>query len=413
MVLVLLSTLVLLQLVRLLTPAPGIGLFEAKSLISGPRSQIFLLSGLLEESVAVYVARCHCRPGLRCFATLPLEFREAAALEGKEIEVWDFAGGAFSQRAWNVRCCRAWHCTRRGVNPSVLALAVDLGSPHGVARSLQSWLSVIASTVGGEGVRRILLVGTRWDALLALQLGEAHLEATEQQLRSVAATSGAELLYTAAASDADVAGVIGRLRSLLSEPAQRLGRPGTATGCRRLSGDPRWPDRDGCASTACYALLSPARTDVPVAAATTRRTRLDDEAPFRKGSSSGIWPPRTRAPISPTRSSRPVLRDAVHGKRGRPVAWLTRGSWRRISTRRCRTDHHAASIEHCAKRCAATWSRCQIPHTTKVEETTGLAILDCGVSNLYSDNMDSHQVPVLDQSYQASRVRPQATYRVL
>ena len=105
-------------------------------------------------------------------ATLPLEFREAAALEGEEIEVWDFMGGAWStslERALLLRL--ALHAT---AEPVVLVLAVDLGSPHGVARSLQSWLSVIASTVGGEGVRRIVLVGTRWDALLALQLGEAH-----------------------------------------------------------------------------------------------------------------------------------------------------------------------------------------------------------------------------------------------
>lgn len=211
-------------------------------------------------------------------ATLPLEFREAAALEGEEIEVWDFMGGAWSpslERALLLRL--ALHAT---AEPVVLVLAVDLGSPHGVARSLQSWLSVIASTVGGEGVRRILLVGTRWDALLALQLGEAHLEATEQQLRSVAATSGAELLYTAAASDADVAGVIGRLRSLLSEPAQRLGRPEPQLHADAPLAIPVGLDRDGCASTGLLSALSPARTDVPVAAATTRRTRLDDEAPF-------------------------------------------------------------------------------------------------------------------------------------
>ena len=211
-------------------------------------------------------------------ATLPLEFREAAALEGEEIEVWDFMGGAWSpslERALLLRL--ALHAT---AEPVVMVLAVDLGSPHGVARSLQSWLSVIASTVGGQGVRRILLVGTRWDALLALQLGEAHLEATEQQLRSVAATSGAELLYTAAASDADVAGVIGRLRSLLSEPAQRLGRPEPQLHADAPLAIPVGLDRDGCASTGLLSALSPARTDVPVAAATTRRTRLDDEAPF-------------------------------------------------------------------------------------------------------------------------------------
>ena len=49
-------------------------------------------------------------------------------------------------------------------------------------------------------------------------------------------------------------------------------------------------------------------------------------------------------------------------QRGWPVAWLTRGSWRRISTRCCTERTQAVSIEHCAKRCAGTWGRCQIPH---------------------------------------------------
>ena len=65
-----------------------------------------------------------------------------------------------------------------------------------------------------------------------------------------------------------------------SEPAQRLGRPEPQLHADAPLAIPVGLDRDGCASTGLLSALSPARTDVPVAAATTRRTRLDDEAPF-------------------------------------------------------------------------------------------------------------------------------------